>query len=84
MNVDRLTKALLGSIAVALWIIALTPWITRPITASAQDAAQLSTVESYLSYVSSALSSMRTDLSNIEEDIDHLEAGTCKNKKLCQ
>ena len=35
MNTDRLTKALLAAIAVALWMIALNPWL-RPITAGAQ------------------------------------------------
>jgi hypothetical protein len=36
MRTDKLTKVLLGVIAIALWMIALNPWL-RPVPAAAQE-----------------------------------------------
>ena len=36
MNTEKLTKILLGIIAVALWVIALNPWL-RPMPVAAQE-----------------------------------------------
>ena len=36
MRTDKLTKVLLGIIAIALWMIALNPWL-RPVPVAAQE-----------------------------------------------
>ncbi len=36
MRIDKLTKVLLGIIAIALWMIALNPWL-RPVPVAAQE-----------------------------------------------
>ncbi len=36
MRTDKLTKVLLGIIAIALWMVALNPWL-RPVPVAAQE-----------------------------------------------
>lgn len=51
MKTDKITKSLLAAIAVALWMIAVNPWL-RPMPVSAQDRRDLSQIESYLRQIS--------------------------------
>jgi hypothetical protein len=51
MNTDKLTKCLLAMIAIALWVIAMNPWL-RPMPVSAQDTPDLSQIESDLGRIS--------------------------------
>lgn len=68
MNIDKLTKNLLAAIAIALWVIALNPWM-RPVPVAAQEKTDLSQVES--------------SLSTIESDLGRISRGTCTNSKVC-
>ena len=47
MHTDKFTKILLAAIAIALWAIALNPWI-HPIRVSAQDRPDVSDIERYV------------------------------------
>lgn len=89
MKTDKLTKMLLAAIVVALWMIALNPWL-RPMPVAAQEKTDLSQVESYLSDIQSDVSSMKSDVSSMQSDISSLESdlgqikrGTCTNDKIC-
>lgn len=75
MKTDRLTKVLLGIIAIALWMIALNPWL-RPVHVAAQGEIDLGTVESYLSDIQS-------DVSSMESYLRQIQRGTCSDDKLC-
>ena len=89
MKSDRLTKSLLAAIAIALWMIAMNPWL-RPIPVLAQEKVDLSQIESSLSSIESGVSSMKSDLSTIESkvssmesDLGRMQRGTCTNSKVC-
>jgi len=75
MQIDKLTKTLLSVIAIALWMIAMNPWV-RPTPVLAQEKVDLSQVESSLSSIDSSVSSMKNDLGRIQR-------GTCTNSKVC-
>ena len=67
-NIDKSTKFLLLVIAVALWMIALNPWL-RPVAVAAAQEVDLISIESYLS--------------SIESDVESIYWGTCLNSKIC-
>jgi hypothetical protein len=75
MKTDKLTKSLLAAIAIALWMIAMNPWL-RPTPVAAQEKVDLSQVESSLSSIESEVSSMGNDLGRMQR-------GTCTNSKVC-
>jgi hypothetical protein len=75
MNTDKVTKSLLAAIAVALWVIAMNPWL-RPMPVAAQERVDLGRVESSLDAIQSDISSMETALGRISK-------GTCVNSKVC-
>jgi hypothetical protein len=68
MHTDKLTKTILATIAIALWVIAMNPWL-HPMPASAQEKIDLSQVES--------------TLSDIQSDLHHIALGVCINSKIC-
>jgi hypothetical protein len=68
MHTDKLTTSLLGAIAIALWMIAMNPWL-QPMPVAAQERVDLSSVESYLA--------------NIDSNVSRISRGTCTNDKLC-
>jgi hypothetical protein len=68
MRTDKLTKGILVVIGLALWVIALNPWL-RPLPVAAQEKTDLSQVEAYLS--------------SIQGDLAHIARGTCINPKIC-
>jgi hypothetical protein len=47
MKTDKLTKGILSAIAIALWIIAMNPWL-HPVTVSAQDNSDISSIDSHV------------------------------------
>ena len=75
MKTDKLTKSLLVAIAIALWMIAMNPWL-RPMPVAAQEKIDLSKVES-------SLSSIRNDVSNMAFDLRQMAKGFCANPKIC-
>lgn len=75
MKTDTLTKSLLAAIAIALWIIAMNPWL-QPMPVAAQEDVDLRRVES-------SLSSIQSDVLSMESDLGRLQRGTCSNSKLC-
>ncbi len=75
MQVDKLTKTLLTFIAIALWMIAMNPWL-RPLPVAAQEKVDLSQIES-------SLTSIAGDISTIKTDFGHIARGTCTNPKFC-
>ena len=82
MTTDKLTKNLLGAIAIALWMIALNPWL-RPSPVLAQEKMDLSQIESSLSSIESDLSSIESKVSSMESDLGRMQRGTCTNSKVC-
>jgi len=66
---DKSTKLLLAVIAVALWLIALNPWLQPP-PVSAQDS------DRYLRRIQSSVSSIESSLRSIGN-------GVCLNGKIC-
>jgi len=75
MKTDKLTKSLLAAIAIALWMIAMNPWV-RPTPVLAQEKVDLSQVES-------SLSSIESDVSSMKSDLGRMQRGTCTNSKVC-
>ncbi len=75
MKTDKITKSLLAAIAIALWMIAMNPWL-RPIPVAAEEKVDLSRVES-------SLSSIESDVSSMESELGRMQRGTCTNSKLC-
>ena len=67
---DKSTKLLLAVIAVALWLIALNPWLQPPPPVSAQDS------DRYLRRIQSSVSS-------IENSLMQIGNGFCLNGKIC-
>jgi hypothetical protein len=47
MRTDKMTKSILGAIAIALWVIALNPWL-RPMPVSAGENSDVSSIEMHL------------------------------------
>lgn len=82
MNTDKPTKLLLAAIAVALWLIALNPWV-HPTPVVAQGDVDLSTVESYLAYIQADTSQIQSDISSIESSVGRIGRGTCSNSNIC-
>jgi len=96
---DRITKVLLGAIALGLWTNLLIP-LVRPISAIAQYQndfllksidGHLTSIENDLEKASSAqrqnafiLGSVDARLSSIDGNIGKLQGGSCANAKLCQ
>ena len=74
-NIDKSTKLLLALIVVALWMIALNPWL-RPVSVAAAQDLDLSMTEYYLS-------SIESDLSSIESYLGRIQRGTCTNSTIC-
>ena len=72
-SIDKSTKLLLAVIAVALWLIALNPWLQPVSVAAAQD---FSMMETYLAYIQTDVSSMKSDLGAIYD-------GICLNSTIC-
>ena len=70
-NIDKSTKFLLLVIGVALWIIALNPWL-RPVAVAA--------AQGHIEYY---LSSIEEDLSSIESEVGKMPRGLCLNLKIC-
>jgi hypothetical protein len=75
MKTDKFTKSLLAAIAIALWMIAMNPWL-RPTPVAAQESTDLSKVES-------SLSSIQSDVSSMETDLKRIARGVCTNSKIC-
>lgn len=69
MTTDKPTKMLLAAIAIALWLIALNPWL-RPISVAAKGDVDLSNIESYLS--------------SIDSHVGRISRGTCTNSTICR
>ena len=82
MTIDKFTKMIFAAIAVALWIIALNPWL-RPMHVAAQGNRDLSLVESYLSDIKSDVSDVNDNVSSMKGDLGRLQRGTCTNGKIC-
>jgi len=80
--VDKLTKMLFAAIAIALWMIALNPWL-RPMPVAAMQQMDLGDVELLLSIIQSNVSSIGSDISDIEDNVDDIEDGSCPNSKIC-
>ena len=98
MNVDRYTKILLTIIAVALWIIALNPWIHQALAPFAKfDPSKCTGVNwsrdencfkfvilSAISQIGNQISSIEDDLNiEIKSDISSIADGTCNNDRIC-
>ena len=75
MKPDNSTKSLLGAIAIALWVIAMNPWL-RPIPVAAQEKVDLSRVEK-------SLSAIESDVSYMGSALPPMANGTCTNSKIC-
>ena len=58
-NIDKSTKFLLAVIAVALWLIALNPWLQPATVTAAQDS---SGIELYLAEIQSDVSKIQKDV----------------------
>jgi hypothetical protein len=96
---DRITKILLGAIALGLWANLLIP-LVRPISAIAQyqNDFLLNSIDSHLTGIENdlgkaskvqyqsalILQSADTRLSSIDSNIGKLQVGSCANVKLCQ
>jgi hypothetical protein len=76
MASDKLTKVILSAIAVALWIIAINPWL-RPVPVSAQEE------KIDLRKIESSLSEIHDDTSSLMNDFRRVARGVCTNPKLC-
>jgi len=74
-NIDKSTKFVLVLIAVALWMIALNPWL-QPAPVEAAQNVDLDNIESYLSDIEDELSSINFTLGRIQR-------GTCSNSTIC-
>tara|TARA_B100000949_G_C14034450_1_gene346848 strand:+ start:21 stop:224 length:204 start_codon:yes stop_codon:yes gene_type:complete len=64
-NIDKLTKCLLASIAVALWMIALNPWL-RPTAVEAQFGSDsdiyLGSIDSHVEEISRNVRSIKVKM----------------------
>jgi hypothetical protein len=82
VNTDKVTKLLLAVMALALWMIALNPWL-QPTAVAAREETDLTNVESYLRSIRSSASSIQSDVSSMQSDLDGIETGRCRNDKIC-
>jgi hypothetical protein len=96
---DRITKILLGAIALGLWANLFIP-LVRPISAIAQYQGDylLKSIDSHLTSIENDLDraiatqyrsayfleSADSRLSSIDSNMGKLQGGSCSNVKLCQ
>ena len=64
-SIDKSTKLLLAVIALALWLIALNPWLKPFPVIAAQD---MYGVELWLTMINGSVSSIKSDVSRIERN----------------
>ena len=69
-NIDKSTKMILTVIAIALWIIALTPWLQTVPVSAAQD---YTGIETYLSMITIDVTSMGNDVSGLRGDASSID-----------
>jgi hypothetical protein len=68
MKIDKLTRIILAAIAIALWVIAINPWL-HPVPVAAQQRDWETSVESLLK--------------SVQKDVARIQTGTCANSKIC-
>jgi hypothetical protein len=85
MTTDRATKILLAAIAIALWAIALNPWLApTPAAAGPFDdirgiRTSVAAIEKEIVY----LRSIDSALASIKDGLGAVAGGSCRNAKIC-
>ena len=75
-NIDKFTKVILAVIALALSVIALTPWL-QPVTVSAAPQDYL------MRRIESAVGGIEFTVGGIKRELESLSSGLCLNSKIC-